>query len=143
MAKRAGPAVKRGKAGKGSIRQRIAKAVSKARVGEITEQLTDIPSPTGGEAEVSDFLAKEFERIGLEVSVQEVEAGRNNVIARLRGKGRGRGRNLMFNAHFDTSATDADRIPGQQSRAVRQGDWIYGLGASNMRNAFAGYIGGD
>ena len=141
MAKKAGPAVKRGKTAKGSIRQRIAKAVSKARVGEITEQLTDIPSPTGGEAKISDFLAKEFERIGLEVSVQEVEAGRNNVTARLRGKGRGRGRNLMFNAHFDTSATDADRIPGQQSRAVRQGDWIYGLGASNMKNAFAGYIG--
>jgi acetylornithine deacetylase len=141
MAKKAGPAVKRGKTAKGSIRQRIAKAVSKARVGEITEQLTNIPSPTGGEAEISDFLAKEFERIGLEVSVQEVESGRNNVTARLRGKGRGRGRNLMFNAHFDTSATDADRIPGQQSRAVRQGDWIYGLGASNMKNAFAGYIG--
>ena len=140
MAKRK-TAVKKGQSARGSIRDRIVRAVSKARVGEITEQLTNIPSPTGGEAEISDFLAKELERIGLEVSLQEVEEGRNNVIAKLRGKGGGRGRNLMFNAHFDTSATDADNIPGQVSKAVREGDWIYGLGASNMKNAFAGYIG--
>ncbi len=140
MAKRK-TAVKKGKSARGSIRDRIVRAVSKARVGEITEQLTNIPSPTGGEAEISDFLAREFEGIGLEVSLQEVEEGRNNVIAKLRGKGGGRGRNLMFNAHFDTSATDADKIPGQVSKAVREGDWLYGLGASNMKNAFAGYIG--
>ena len=141
MAKKTVRAVRRQKPGVGTVRQKIVKAVSKSRVAEITEKLVNIPSPTGGEAEISDFLAQELERIGLEVSLQEVEAGRNNVIARLRGKGRGRGRNLMFNAHFDTSATDADNIPGQQSRAVREGDWIYGLGASNMKNAFAGYIG--
>jgi acetylornithine deacetylase/succinyl-diaminopimelate desuccinylase-like protein len=141
MAKKTAQTAKKQKAGKGSTREKILKAVSKARVAEITETLVNIPSPTGGEAEVSDWLAQEFERIGLEVGLQEVEAGRNNVIARLRGKGQGRGRNLMFNAHFDTSATDADKIPGQQSKAVRQGDWIYGLGASNMKNAFAGYIG--
>ncbi|MFQ5912068.1 MAG: M20 family metallopeptidase [Nitrospinota bacterium] len=123
------------------MRKRIVKAVSQSRVAELTENLTNIPSPTGGEGEISDYLARELERTGLEVSLQEVEAGRNNVIARLRGKGRGRGRNLMFNAHFDTSATDADNLPGQRSRAVRVGDWIYGLGASNMKNAFAGYIG--
>lgn len=131
--------VKKRKSAKGSVRDRIVKAVSKARVGELTEQLTNIPSPTGSEAEISDFLAKELERIGLEVSLQEVEEGRNNVVAKLRGKGRGR--NLMFNAHFDTSGTDADKIPGQVSKVVRDGDWIYGLGASNMKNAFAGYIG--
>ncbi|MFQ5692104.1 MAG: M20 family metallopeptidase, partial [Nitrospinota bacterium] len=139
--KAAGRTGPRGKSGKGPLRQRIAKAVSQARVAELTEALVNIPSPTGGEAEIADFLAQELERIGLEVSLQEVEAGRNNVIARLRGKGRGRGRNLMFNAHFDTSAMDADNLPGQRSRAVREGDWIYGLGASNMKNAFAGYIG--
>ena len=105
--------VKKRKSARGSVRDRIIKSVSKARVGELTEQLTNIPSPTGSEAEISDFLAKELERIGLEVSLQEVEEGRNNVIAKLRGKGRGR--NLMFNAHFDTSGTDADKIPGQVS----------------------------
>jgi acetylornithine deacetylase/succinyl-diaminopimelate desuccinylase-like protein len=141
MAKKTGKAVERQKAGTGSVRQRLVKAVSKSRVAELTEKLVNIPSPTGGEAEIADFLAKEFEKIGLEVKLQEIEAGRNNVIARLPGKGRGRGRNLMFCAHFDTSATDADKIPGQQSRAVREGDWINGLGASNMKNAFAGYIG--
>jgi len=115
--------------------------VSKARVAELTEKLVNIPSPTGREGEIGGFLAQELERAGLEVALQEVEAGRNNVIARLRGKGRGRGRTLMFCAHQDTSATDADKLPGQQSRAVRVGDWLYGLGASNMKNAFAGYIG--
>lgn len=126
---------------KGSPRDVIVKSVSKARVAELTEQLVNIPSPTGREGEIGDFLAQELERVGLEVTLQQVEAGRNNVIARLRGKGRGRGRTLMFCAHQDTSATDADKIPGQQSRAVRDGDWMYGLGASNMKNAFAGYIG--
>jgi di/tripeptidase len=121
VAKKTGKAVERQKAGTGSVRQRLVKAVSKSRVAELTEKLVNIPSPTGREAEIADFLAKEFEKIGLEVKLQEIEAGRNNVIARLPGKGRGRGRNLMFCAHFDTSATDADKIPGQQSRAVREG----------------------
>ena len=141
MANKAVSAAKRREGGTGSVRQRIVKAVSKSRVGELTQKLVNIPSPTGREGEISDFLAQELEKIGLDVRLQEVEAGRNNVIGRLPGKGRGRGRSLMFCAHFDTSATEADKIPGQQSRAVRMGDWIYGLGASNMKNAFAGYIG--
>ncbi len=89
MANKAIGAAKRREAGPGSVRQRIVKAVSKSRVGELTQKLVNIPSPTGREGEISDFLAQELEKIGLDVRLQEVESGRNNVIGRLPGKGRG------------------------------------------------------
>ncbi len=42
--------------------------------------LVNIPSPTGGEQGVAEYLATRFADIGLQVQLQEVETGRNNVI---------------------------------------------------------------
>ena len=44
-----------------------------------------------------------LEAAGLQVTWQEVEEGRANVIGRLEGAGTGK--NLMFNGHMDTSNT--------------------------------------
>ena len=105
---------------------------------DMAKDLINIPSGTGGEGAIGDYAARRYGELGLRVQLQEVEPGRNNVIARLRGTGGGP--TLMFLAHFDTSTNPGEDLPfGFQAKAVVQDGWIYGLGISNMKNAFAGY----
>jgi len=106
---------------------------------EMAKELVNIPSQTGEEGPIGDYVARRFEELGLRVQLQEVEPGRNNVIARQ--KGTGDGPTLMFLAHFDTSTNPGENLPfGFQAKALVQDGWIYGLGISNMKNAFAGYF---
>ena len=106
---------------------------------EMAKDLINIPSQTGEEGPIGDYVARRYAELGLRAELQEVEPGRNNVIARL--KGSGGGPTLMFLAHFDTSTNPGEDLPfGFQAKAVVQDGWIYGLGISNMKNAFAGYF---
>jgi acetylornithine deacetylase/succinyl-diaminopimelate desuccinylase-like protein len=113
----------------------------KGEIIQIAVDLINIPSPTGEEAEASNYVYDKFASLGLKMSRQEVEINRNNVIATWKGKGGGK--TLLFNAHFDTSMTGKEEeLPeGQKPRAHIIDRWIYGLGASNMKNAFASYYG--
>jgi acetylornithine deacetylase len=107
----------------------------------MTTDLVNIASPTGEEAAIAQYVARRFAEIGLAVDLQEVEAGRNNVIARWRGSGGGR--SLLFNGHFDTGLSGSEPgLPfGLRPEARIVDDWIYGLGVSNMKSAFACYWG--
>ncbi len=104
----------------------------------LASDLVDIPSETGFEGPIGDYVATRFAELGCLVEKQEVEAGRNNVIARLRGARPGP--TLLFLAHFDTSTNPGDDLPfGYQAKSVLKDGWIYGLGISNMKCAFAGF----
>lgn len=100
--------------------------------------LVDIASETGFEGPIGDYVATRFAELGCRVEKQEVETGRNNIIARLRGQRPGP--TLLFLAHFDTSTNPGDDLPfGYQAKSVLKDGWIYGLGISNMKCAFAGF----
>lgn len=104
----------------------------------MTCDLVDIPSETGREGPIAAYVAERFSQIGMRVEMQEVEAGRFNVIARWGGTSPGP--RLMFLAHFDTSTSPGPGLPmGYQSKAVVKDGWIYGLGVSNMKCAFAAF----
>ena len=64
--------------------------------------LINIDSPTGREGEVGEEYASKLRALGMKVVLQEVEQGRQNVLATLHG-GNPRGATLMFNGHLDTS----------------------------------------
>jgi acetylornithine deacetylase/succinyl-diaminopimelate desuccinylase-like protein len=104
----------------------------------VATDLVDIPSPTGEEGPIGEYVASRFAELGMSVERQEVEPGRNNIVARLRG---GRpGPTLLYLAHFDTSTNPDDDLPrGFQAKSLVQDGWIYGLGISNMKCAFAGF----
>lgn len=109
---------------------------------EMTCDLVEIPSATGEEGQIADYVAERFRELGMDVELQEVEPGRNNVVARK--KGGGRGKSLLFEAHFDTGMTGKD--PGMPfgllpKATIDDDGWIYGLGVSNMKSAFAAYYG--
>jgi len=126
------------------VRQIILEMLDKELREEIiqmTVDLINIPSPTGEEMDVSNYVYDKFASLGLRMSRQEVEANRNNVIAVWKGKGGWK--SLLLNGHFDTSMTGKEEMlpEGQKAKAEIIDHWIYGLGASNMKNVFAAYYG--
>ncbi len=117
--------------------------VDRAELSRMLLDLVEIPSPTGSEEQVARYVGERFAGLGMEVKYQEMEPGRPNVIATLRGTGGGP--SLMFNGHMDTSTVASDpglRLqPGLQSSGIIEDEWIHGPGASNMKAAFPAYYG--
>jgi acetylornithine deacetylase len=92
------------------------------------ESVTPWLIPTGsGEREVASFIADWLADTGAEVQVVDVEPGRPNVLARLRGTGGGP--TLCLNAHSDTVGFDG--WPDEALVPRIDGDLIYGLGAAD------------
>ncbi len=72
-------------------------------------------------------------RLGLEVTIQEIEPGRVNVIGVLPGTGNGR--SLLLNAHMDTVGVD-DMTIDPFGGDIRDGR-LYGRGAQDMKGSLA------
>lgn len=81
---------------------------------ELTRRLIDIPSVSGEEQAVGRFLASHLEALGYRIELQEVEAGRANVIATTDARPR-----VMLSTHMDTvppfiaSSEDETHIRGR------------------------------
>lgn len=116
--------------------------VDAERLTELARRLVDVPSPTGSEQAVAECIRDVCKAIGLDVAWQEVEAGRPNVLAML--KGSGDGKTLMFNGHMDTSYSGEEEHlsgrPGFQPHATVRDGHIWGLGIANMKGAIACYL---
>src|SRR5712692_6115663 len=100
----------------------------------------NIPSPTGNEGKRGEYIRAAWESMGGEVTRQEVEEDRANVIARWEGTGNGRC--LMFNGHMDTSNNGQEDFLtgiGYKPNAVIKNGMIYGLGIYNMKGALVCY----
>ena len=115
--------------------------LDRRRLLETASDLVEIPSPTGHEQAMAEYLRDLFAELGLHVTWQEVEEGRPNVVGVLRGVGGGR--SLMFNGHMDTSYSGREpwlRAPGFKPEAQTGGGRITGLGIANMKGALACYV---
>ena len=101
-----------------------------------------IPSFTGEEQAMAEWIAGELEALGLSVQLQQVEDGRANVLATRAGTGGGK--TLMFNGHVDTSYSGREPwsqgVEGFQPAGVERDGRIWGLGISNMKGALACYL---
>jgi acetylornithine deacetylase/succinyl-diaminopimelate desuccinylase-like protein len=120
----------------------VSGAVDGARLVEWARSAVSIPSFTGEEQEIAEWMAVELRALGLSVQVQEVEDGRANVLATRAG--RGGGKTLMFNGHMDTSYSGREAwsqgVEGFQPVGVERDGRIWGLGISNMKGALACYL---
>lgn len=108
-------------------------------VAGLTRELIRFQSvnPPGNEQPVAEFLAQRLRGLGLEAEIDPVEAGRANVIARLRGEGSG---HLVFTGHIDVvppggqkwahGPFDADLVDGK----------IYGRGSADMKGGVASIV---
>jgi acetylornithine deacetylase len=116
--------------------------IDRERLVDWASRAIAIPSFTGSEQAMAEFVAETFGELGLAVQWQQVEEGRANVLGTRTGAGGGP--SLMFNGHMDTSYSGREPwlagVPGFQPEPfVREGR-LYGLGISNMKGALACYV---
>jgi len=122
------------------LADRILAEVREDEIVSMSCDVVNIPSATGEELRMAEYMRAAFEQMGLAVTWQVVEEGRPNVIARWQGGGRGR--TLMFNGHMDTSNTGREPFLtgiGYKPHAVVKDGLIYGLGIYNMKGALVCY----
>ena len=92
------------------------------------ESVTPSLIPAGsGEQSIASFIADWLGAIGADVEIVEVDTGRPNVLARLRGTGDGP--TLCLNAHTDTVGYQG--WPDHALVPKVRGDQMFGLGASD------------
>lgn len=97
------------------------------KLTELTRQLIDIPSLTGDEKAVGEFLATHLGSLGYNIELQEAGADRFNVIATT-----GETPRIVFSTHMDTVP------PFIASR--EDGEYIYGRGSCDAKGIIAAQI---
>lgn len=118
--------------------------IDKARTTEYLRAMVAIDSVNpglvagaAGEGEMARWLATACESLGLEVSLDETEPGRPNVIARWRGTGSGK--SLLLTGHTDVVSTENMTRPPFEA-AIEDGR-LYGRGAYDMKGGLASILG--
>ncbi|MBC7814071.1 MAG: M20/M25/M40 family metallo-hydrolase [Burkholderiales bacterium] len=96
---------------------------------------SDLEKGAAGEGEIGRYIAAELANMGITPTVQEVEAGRNNIIGVL--KGSGTGRSVLLNAHMDTVGVTGMAEPFLGD--IREGK-LYGRGAYDMKASIAAML---
>src|SRR5262249_28703673 len=94
---------------------------------ELTKKLMSIPSVTGSEREVGEFLSSHLSASGYRVERQYVSADRFNVIA-FAGGGR-----VMFCTHLDT-------VPPATLPVREDDEFLYGRGACDTKGIIAAML---
>lgn len=126
--------------------QQVLAQIDRDELAQLACDLTSIPSPTGQEKAVAEFILSWFEANGLKAVRQEVEVDRPNAVGIL--KGDGTGLSLGFNGHTDTSFTGtaedlrmvARVEPDSELKGSIQDGKVRGLGISNMKGGVAAFM---
>jgi acetylornithine deacetylase len=129
-----------------SERDAVLAAIDPESTRQLLVDLVNIESPPGEEGAIANYLVERFRSAGLKAFLQEADANRPNAVGILEGQGDGL--SLMLNGHLDTSHTGREAVglkagsgilpsPSSGSRAVQEGDRVYGLGAYNMKGGVA------
>lgn len=123
---------------------------------EFLRQMVTIPSVTGDEGPIQEFMRAYLEKLGLELDVWETDAeeiqkhkassrvnlsyeGRPNIVATWRGAGGGR--SLMFNGHTDViPAGPRESWTDDPWSATIRDNRIYGRGACDMKSGVASAV---
>src|SRR5262252_4164087 len=130
----------------GDAAEQVLAHIDRDELARLGCDLTSIPSPTGHEKAIAEFILGWFGRNGLKAVRQEVEIDRPNAVGLL--KGDGTGYSLGFNGHTDTSFTGtrddlrmaANLEPDDELRGRIVGDKVQGLGISNMKGGLASFM---
>ena len=124
----------------------VIKHINRDELAQLTKELVDIPSPTGAEKAIGEFILDWFASHGIKSVRQEITPERINAVGIVEGKSNGV--SLSINGHMDTSytGTEEDRMfcralepESDLKGAVRDGK-VFGLGASNMKSGLAAFM---
>jgi acetylornithine deacetylase/succinyl-diaminopimelate desuccinylase-like protein len=129
------------------LAKKVLEQIDRDELAQLGCDLVNIPSPTGEERAIAEYILDWYGRNGIKPVARETEAGRPNAVGIV--KGQGNGLSLMFNGHMDTSftGTDADfRMaaglePESELKAtITPEGKIRGLGISNMKGGVAAFM---
>src|ERR671914_826199 len=128
------------------LAKKVLGAIDRDELAQLGCDLTSIPSPTGQEKAIAEFILAWFEKNGLKAVRQDVEVDRHNAVGVL--KGDGTGLSLGFNGHTDTSFTGtvedlrmvAKIEPESELKGSIQDGKVRGLGISNMKGGVAAFM---
>ncbi len=128
------------------LAQKVLAEIDRDELARLGCDLVNLPSPTGQEKAVAEFILDWFKANGLKPVRQDVEVDRPNAVGVL--KGDGTGVSLGFNGHMDTSFTGtaedlrmvADIEPDEMLKGSIAGDKVRGLGISNMKGGVAAFM---
>lgn len=115
---------------KTSIASDVLDGITEGDLIDVASELVRIPSFRPDETDVAMWIADFFEARGYEVDRQEIDPGRFQTVAVLRGTGGGQ--SLMFNGHIDIDALSNGWIRDPWT-PVLEGDFLYGAGIANMK----------
>jgi acetylornithine deacetylase/succinyl-diaminopimelate desuccinylase-like protein len=126
--------------------QKVLAELDRDELAQLGCDLTSIPSPTGQEKAIAEFILKWFQANGLKTVRQEVEVDRPNAVGIL--KGNGTGLSLGFNGHMDTSFTGTEEDlrmvakiePESELKGSILDGKVRGLGISNMKGGVAAFM---
>jgi len=102
--------------------------VEPSRIAELALKLVEIPSPSGEEAEATEYFAQCLRGIGLDVEMDRTYPESPSIIAYVRGNEGGP--TLQLDGHMDT--VSAEHPPGE----IKAGK-LYGRGAADMKGNLA------
>ncbi len=121
--------------------ERALSAVRNDELADLVVALTSIPSPTGEERAIAEFLVQHMQSAGLEGTYQHIDDQQGNAVGRLRGDATGP--DLLLYAPTDTafSGDRTEEVPwiGESIRAdllpsgFQVDDYVVGLGAENPK----------
>jgi acetylornithine deacetylase len=141
-----------------TTRQKIVDEIDRNRDKAVAflQKMISIPSVTGDEAAIQDFLGGYLKELGLEVDSWETDwealkkhpgyrpvtrgyEGRPNIVATL--KGSGGGRSLLLNGHTDVIPVGGGEgwTDNPWAANIRDGR-IYGRGSADMKSGVASHI---
>lgn len=112
-------------------------SVDRGEVVELTRDLirVDTSNPPGNEAPAMQLLGEYLSRWDIDVQYQEVEPGRPNLVARLRGEASSG--HLVFSGHMDVVPPGDVLWDHDPFAAERAGNRIVGRGAADMKGGVA------
>jgi acetylornithine deacetylase len=124
----------------------VIKRIDRDELAALTKELVDIPSPTGSEKALGEFILNWLSRHGIKSVRQEIGPERLNAVGIIEGGANGV--SLMINGHMDTSYTGTaeDAMfcrtlePDDDLKGVVRDGKVFGLGASNMKSGLAAFM---
>lgn len=115
----------------------VLRYIKEDEIVDLASELIRIPSFTTKETPAAEFMRDFFEDHGFETEMQEVQPGRKQVVARLRGDGTGR--SMMFNGHLDIDPLTASWAWDPFEPKV-DGNRLWGAGIHNMKSGDAAMV---
>jgi acetylornithine deacetylase len=133
-------------------------AAEEGAMEELLRRLVAAPTTLGNEEPGQEVMREAFRDAGLEPRDVPLDAdvlraspfsspfswdvsGKANVVAELPTSGRG-GRSLVLNGHVDVVGPASERLwRTPPFEAIREGDWVYGRGAGDMKAGLVAIVG--